>query len=273
MAGIIRKKPTPSAPVESGTNSNVSDDWEDAPSEITRKIVHMDIIGEEGTGRTSLALSAPGPIAFINADEKIQGIVQPHVQAGKKIKVASFGFVASGSPEEVAASANPVWSKVKNWHRDSLSFARSTVVDTGTETWELLRLARFGTLKPEGRMDALYGPVNAEYRTLIKQFRMQDRTNLITIHQVKEKYKEGVKDGRKFSVATGQMVRAGFKEMGYLADIVVRTGKDITTNTFTARIEKGWYNAQVEGMVLENEDIRFSYILSLITGLDEEEFQ
>lgn len=259
--------------IQSSTSSasTTSDGWEDAPSELEKRTVHMDIVGPEGTGRTRLALTAPGPIALINADEKIQGVVQPFVRSGKKIKVATFGFQASDDYKDTAIRASEVWSKVAGWHKDALNFARSCVVDTATESWEMLRLARFGTLKPEGRVDNLYGPVNAEYRSLIKKFRGQDSTNLITIHQEKEKYKESIQAGKKVSVATGTMVRAGFKEMGYLADIVVQTSKE--DGKFFATITKGWFNATVEGMVLEDDDIRFSYILSLITGLDEEEFQ
>lgn len=258
-----------------------SSDWEDAPDEITRRHIHMDIYGPEGTGRTSLALSAPGPVALINADEKIHGITQPHTAAGKRIRIATFGFVASNDLQDTANRASVVWNKVVGWSKDSRSWARSCIHDTSTETWEVLRLARFGTLKPEGRMDNLYGPVNAEYRGLHKEFRLTDTTNLITIHQVKEKYKEGVKDGKKFSVATGTFVRAGMKEVGYWADVVIRTGKRVEkdgTTVFTATIEKGWYNAMVEGTTFESTDlssgdISFPTIMELITGKDASEWR
>ena len=256
-----------------GTANDVgdgSDGWQDAPTEITRRVVHMDIIGPEGSGKSRLALTAPGPMAYINSDEKIEGVVQPFARQ-KRIRIATYGFIASGDRQDDVNRASAVWGKVKGWMRDSVNWARTTVFDTGTEGWEMCRLANFGELNPKGnRMDALYGPVNAEFRGVFKQFRLQETANLITLHQVKDHYIDKVKDGRQVSINTGTTKRAGFKEFGYMADVVVRMNK--VDGVFTATIEKGWYNATVEGLTLENDDIRFSLIMSLITGLDESEW-
>lgn len=235
-------------------NTGDASGWEEASSEFTERVVFMDILGSSGTGRTTLALTAPGPVALINADEKINGVVQPHVRQGKRIRVATFGFAGGAADrQETAQAAAAIWDRVTNWMSDSMGWAKSTILDTGTESWELIRLARFGELNPKGRIDSNYGPVNAEFRGMFKQFRMAGISNLITIHQVKDEYLDRMVNGKLTSSRTGREIRAGFKEFQYMADVVVRTGRDPLTNQFTAVIEKGWFNAQSEGTVFTGQ--------------------
>lgn len=266
-AARARKAAQASAPV--------SGEWVEASDEFTQRTVLMDIIGPEGTGRTRLALTAPGPIALINADEKVEGIVQPFVREGKKIKIATFGMTATSDKQATLTQGEQVWGRVRGWLTDSMGWAKTTVVDTATEGWELCRLANFGELNPKGnRMDRLYGPVNAEFRAAFKQFRIVGKSNLVTIHQTKDHYVDKMKDGVLQSVNTGTTKRAGFKEFGYIADVVLRTGKSVVGGdiVFTATIEKGWWNATTEGLTFEGEDCRFSYIMSIITETEESEW-
>ena len=268
-------KPKSTAVTATGATVKTSDDWVDATTEFTQRTCIMDIIGAEGTGRTRLALTAPGPIALINADEKINGIVQPFVRKGKSIKVATFGLTATNDKQATLTAAEMVWAKVRGWMNDSRRWARTTVFDTATEGWEVCRLANFGELNPKGnRMDRLYGPVNAEFRSTFKAFRIAGVNNLITIHQVKDHYIDKIVNGEQKSINTGTTKRAGFKEFGYIADVVIRTGKRLERGetVFTATIEKGWMNTQLEGVTLEGNDIRFPYILSLITETEESEW-
>ncbi len=243
--------------------------WTDAPVTIDRNVVFMDIIGPEGSGRTTLALTAPGPIAYLHAAEKKDGIIEPFARI-KKIREFNFGGVFRGSTADASKAANAVWVNYMACFSDAFNWAKTIIVDTNTEAWELLRLARFGELNPKGRTEALYGPVNAEWRSQYKQFRKQNRTNVITIHQVKDKYVDKMVNSKLQSVNTGTTIRAGQKEIGYLADVVVRTGRG-PNREFLATIEKGWYNAGgTEGIELENELVTFPYIMNLITDKGEE---
>lgn len=76
--------PKPGGGFTDQSNLNVSADWEEVDDEVdyTRGAV-IDIIGPEGTGRSTLALTMGGPIAYINSDEKIDGIIQPVARTGK----------------------------------------------------------------------------------------------------------------------------------------------------------------------------------------------
>lgn len=249
--------------------------WEDAPTEFVRRFTHMGIYGDTGTGRTSLALTAPGPIGLAHTAEKIDGVVQQHSKE-KVIRVVNFGGVFSGSPQQIAEQANPKWEALKvAWNDGVDNWAKTVVMDTDTEAWEILRLARFGTLAPKGRMDNLYGPVNAEWRGVIKRHRLTERCNVITIGQAKDEYIEKKTDKGSMGQRTGRTVRAGQKEIPYMADVIVRTHKTYADDggvVFSAVIEKGWFNAFIEGMEVFGDEVRFSYIMSLVTETDEEEW-
>jgi len=231
----------------------------------------MEIYGDTGTGRTTLALTAPGPIALIHASEKIEGIIQPFAR-DKEIRLFDFGVDLSGARghEAVADEADKVWGAMSDAIYDAYEWARTIIIDTHTEAWELIRLARFGDLKPSGgRIDANYGPVNAEWRSLFKHFRHQDGTNLIAVGQTKDEYRES-KSG--MGQRTGKTIRAGQKDVHYLADVIVRTERDIIANTFTSKVEKGWWNAFSEGLEFDNEDSRFGYVMAIVAESDEEEW-
>lgn len=269
---MIRRKSEAPAPVSTSAGAIMSGGWEDAKADFEIDVVHIDIVGPEGSGKTRLALTMPGPIGLINADEKIKGVVEPFVKEGKRIRVFTFGFVGSSDVQETAQRASALWANVRNKVLDTQNWAQTCVADTGTECWELARLGYFGTLLPKGRMDNLYGPVNNDFRTLWKSFRVDKRCNLVTLHQVKDEYLDKVVQGKKESLRTGKVVRAGFKEMGAMANVVIYTSKEMTNDgktTFNATVTKGWFNAQLEGTTFSDEDARLPYILSEITGLPE----
>ena len=272
---IIRK------PGQQGVKPQI-DMWEPAPSEFIQRCVFMDIMGSESSGKTTLALSAPGPIALIHANEKINGVVQPWVRKGKIIKVHRYGFVASKDPQETATRAQPVWLAARQAAEDAYGWARSTVLDTGTNYWEMIRLARFGTLNPKGRnMGHLYTAVNNEFRTILAhKYRNQERTNIITIHQTGDKWINKMVEGQMQGFNTGVPERKGMKEIGFMCEVGLHCWKNIEDGTYHTTINKGWFNGAVEGMDLTDElmvqmgysGMNFSGIMGFITQTDELEW-
>ena len=238
-------------------------EWTEVGTEIDRRTVFMQVYGLTNTGRTSLALTAPGPIALIHASEKLEGVAQAAVRAGKKVRQISFGRALRGSHDDIIKQATVKVDAMSAAWYDALGWARTIILDTHTEAWEMMRMAEFGTTTPKGVVKALYGPLNSKWRSLFKAFRDQDRCHIVAIGQAKEKY---VNDK-----PTGKYEQAGQREMRFLADVILRTGRG-KDGSFTAKVEKGWWNAHSEGLELENEDIRFSYLMSLITDTEEEEW-
>lgn len=268
---MVGKKPTGTTSTQSVSGGSSSGSggagplWTKAGTEITRRVAFVQIYGETGTGRSSLALSAPGPIALMHADEKLDGIVEPFTSKGKDVQLHNFGGTFSGSTEQIAQQANAAYMKFMEAWNDAFRWARTIVLDTHTELWELLRLARFGKLAQVKPIH--YGPVNAEWQSIFKAFRRQDRCNLICIGKIRERY---VNDK-----PTGVMEQAGQKEFNYLGDIRVRMDKDVVDGglSFTGTIEKGWFNAAAEGIELTDDQLEWGQLLELVTEIPAEEWQ
>lgn len=261
---VMIKKATPSIAPSSGGKGGIK--WNDVSDEITRRVVHLQLYGDTGTGRTSVALTAPGPIALMHADEKIDGIVEPVVAAGKKIRTYNFGGTFSGSSDQIANQANAALTEFYRAWADAFTWARTVILDTHTELWELLRLARFGKLAQVKPIH--YGPVNAEWQSIFKAFRRQDRANLICVGKIREKYDKNDKP-------TGKMEQAGQKDFGYLSDIRIRCDKSLTKHgvKFSGTIEKGWFNASIEGTEIPGEMLTFPEILEIVTDIPSSEWE
>lgn len=190
-----------------------------AKEAVKRRLI-MALDGKEKSGKSDFALrDTPAPIAVINTDIGLDGVIQKF-QHDKEIHKSDhiLSFPAGGDAKAIATKADAVWIKAKRDYFGALEAGvRTLVIDTATELWEILRLARFGKLTQV--MPHHYGPVNAEFRNLID--RAYDyNSNVILIHKLKKEYKEG-KDGK--GSPTGRYERAGFNDTGYRVQINART--------------------------------------------------
>ena len=241
--------------------------WEEAPTHLTRNCVCMSIFGATGTGKTSLALTAPGPIAILHSAEKLEGIIQSPAQE-KEIRVHNFGCNLPKDMNKAAKVASGALSDFKACLEDAYTWARTIIIDTHSDLWELLRYARFGTLAPRGHIASMYAPVNAEWSAMLKMFKHQSTANLILIGMTGEAYKN--------DKPTGKMKMVGQKNVPYYSDVIIELERNILKKNeadFVATIQKGWWNATVEGLEIEDEDIEFPYLMSLITESEEEKWQ
>lgn len=165
----------------------------------------MSISGLEKQGKTHFALTAPGPIAIFSTDIGDEGVVEK--VKGKEIQILDVARVGNETPVEEAAAE---FERFKTAYTAILRDGdfKTIVLDTATEIWELLRMARFGKLTQV--MPYQYGPVNAEYRHLIRDAYGYDK-NLILLHKMKPMY---VNDKR-----TADYERAGFGDTGFLVQV------------------------------------------------------
>lgn len=169
-------------------------------------------------GKTHFAMTAPGPIAVVGLDTGTREVASKFLD--QKELICSYHKVTgkTASLADTQAHADQEWEAVK----DSIIAAtnhpkvRTLVVDTGTEVWELLRLARFGKLeqvKPHH-----YGPVNKEMRDLVKGAYDRDDLNVIWVHKLKKQYAQNKKGDDSW---TGGYDLAGYSDMPYIADITL----------------------------------------------------
>ncbi len=253
--------------------------WEEMPDRQTKpkRGIMINIDGAEGTGKTSLALTLAkiGMIAYIDTDQSIDRAQRPAMPKGKKFqaKLIPIRYRAGINPETIKATCLPAWKQAKNAsHEAAKDWAKGGVIaDSATELWEILRLGVFGTLTPQGRTDRLYGPLNSEFRQWLRTVNRVYMKHLVCINQMKDQYKEGKTKGE--SVKTGELERVGFKELGYLADMTLRTFKE--DGVFKVRIEMcklAPNGPALEGTELEDDDVDLVKILAMVTGTEEEEW-
>lgn len=225
-------------------------------------------------GKTEFGLTMPGPLAIINLDEGLDGVIQEH-QEKKEIYVAghrsSLVEVKSmdGTSKAIAEVAMKEWVKVKAEYIESLSDGsiRSVFVDTGTELYELVRLAYFGKLTQV--MPHQYGIVNKEMKTLI-DLAYDSEKNVLFSHRLRREY---VNDK-----ATQNYELAGWKDMGFEAQIVIQQWKEpkeeypdrYHLTLMDCRIRSG---AHLEGEDLQGEMVNFPTLAGLIFGSASEEWE
>lgn len=207
--------------------------------------------GREKHGKSSFGFSAPGPIAYFNFDFGDEGVIQKFTSS-KQIYTKQFKF-SRGQPTDKYIT---MWEDfIQSYHQAmDHSQVRSVLIDTATEAWELLRLARFGRLAQIKPFH--YGPVNAEYTALIRE--AYDSTkNLILLHKLKPEYVDD-----KF---TGNYIPAGFSNTGFLVQVNVDLYRDGYGGDFFMRIRDCRQNALIGGEELPVFDI--SETFNMLAGL------
>jgi hypothetical protein len=188
-----------------------------------RRIV-VAIDGRERQGKTHFCLTAPGPIVYLDFDMGGEGVVEKAQAKGKTI-IRTAPFVAR-PPETTSEDVQEL--SVIEWERFKKSYdafltkpalmvgkekvkARTIIIDTGTEMYELLRLAWFGKLVQVPTFK--YRETNAVMRDIVRSA-LESDVNVILTHKMKAEWKKGAGDEKQSK--SGAYERAGFEEMGHL---------------------------------------------------------
>jgi hypothetical protein len=226
-----------------------------ANSVVKRRLI-LSIEGLEGCGKTRFTLTAPAPIAFINFDWGLEGLVESF-QDQKAIYVATVSLNTSGKREEILQAAEQELSKVERNYQTALKQARTIVIDTGSELWELLRLAAFGKL--DKVMPHQYAEVNQQMTRLIKLAYDSD-ANLILTHRLKEQW---INDKK-----TGLYEFAGMKDIPFLVQAHARMWN--AEDGYHLKVGKCRQNAGVVGLELVNGMITFPTLAGFVFPESEE---
>lgn len=195
-----------------------------------KKRMVVAVEGREKDGKTSFAISAPAPIAIFNLDTGLEGVIEK-VAYEKEIIQCEVDYRDATNANEWVK----MWEHVKKSYYNALnSNVRTIVMDTASEMWELVRLARFGKLTQV--MPHHYGPVNTEFRDLIRAVYKTDK-NLVLLHKLKEEY---INDKK-----TGRYERAGFKDVAYQVQINLRVWRRQGEEEETGRGRKNVLTADI----------------------------
>lgn len=231
--------------------------------ELPRRLI-ASVAAKEKKGKTHFALTAPKPIGFINLDVGLEGVINKfdprdiHVSSYSKDTATMKDVV---NPTESAKKAEAVYDKVVRDYRYSIAHFRTTVVDTGSEFYELLRIARFGKLMQVKSHH--YGPVNAEWGALVKEAYNYEG-NVIWLHRLKEQWVNEL-DAMKKEVSrkTGEWEVAGQKDMGFLVQVNCRLDRS-ADGEFELTVTNSRHNPAVDGMRLEGDMVNFAELAQMV---------
>lgn len=214
----------------------------------------VSVTGREKMGKSNFGLTAPGPMALFDLDHNLEGLMEKFTP----LKKIHYIDIADTSTVDEAVRE---WDKFKRAWVGVLNdkSVRSVVIDTATEAWERIRLARFGKLSQV--MPMHYGPVNAEFRKLLRDARDAGGKNVVLLHKAKAVY---VNDKR-----TGDYERAGYGETGFLVQVNVRVYRDpydVDTGPgdFHMVVENCTQNPEIQGMDLVGPMVNFSTLAQLV---------
>lgn len=239
------------------------------PTKTKRRIISVE--GLEKCGKTHFALTAPGPIAFFNFDNGMEGVVDKFCDgtvANKDILYVDYSLPPSEFDERPNPNGNPKFLEVWRGFWEDFNRAlkspdiRTLIVDTATECWEILRMGRFGKLTQV--MPHNYGPVNAEYESLHKRAYDTDKI-VILLHKYRQEF---LKD--KW---TGKYERAGYSKIGYVVQDIIRTHREEGTADFSSTVIMSRKNIDKIGSVYEGELSNFPFVIADITGTDPSDWE
>lgn len=248
----------------------------------TGKALVCSVDGLEKQGKDHFGLTGPGPVCIISTDIGVDGVVQKF-QKVKEIYIAHYrlGFEGNAKKrsledmQEIASICDKTWSNItRDYHQALDDGARTIICDTGTDLWEILRMARFGKLTQV--MPHHYGPVNAEFDAFIKAAyddQGQARANVIFLHKLKEEWKNGA-DGK--GTRTGEYKRAGFAGMAFAVQVNAVVWRDAedpkVPSCFHCTIQDCRHDPSLNQMDLQGEECNFPTLAAMVLGADVEDF-
>lgn len=235
-------------------------------SESKRRII-VNIEGEEKSGKNHMGFSyTGGPIYLHSFDIGDEGVVDKFVEGGEywykgrpEVYVAEYALEVQpgeASAKAVAESAGKLWDGFVANYKDSIESTRDNdglvLCDTGTEMWELLRLASFGKLTQV--MPHHYGPVNAEFRDLIRF--AYEGSNVAFLHKLVDEWENYTgSDGKEKGRKTGNKTRKGFSDMPFLVQANVmcwREDREGGGSDFFAQVRDCRQNPDLNNVVINN---------------------
>lgn len=225
--------------------------FDDERKEEPRRLITC-LSGREKTGKTHFALTAPGPIFFINIDIGTEGVVGKFQDQGKQILMYDVRVPKTATKEIYV----PMWENLKTvFQKVYTAHSGSVVVDTDTEVYELARLAKFGKLSQV--MPQNYTEVNNEYREVLR-LAYDSPMNSIFIHKMKPKY---INNAR-----TNDYEPSGFGDMEYNSQINVICYREDGESgpEFSCFIKDCRQNPNIGGQVLRGPLCNFEFLLGLV---------
>lgn len=229
----------------------------------TPKGILASVEGLQKCGKTRLGLTMPGTLYILNLNFGLEGVIEEFIEAGRTVYVQDIQVPLSkdlpGQPFTLLSSA-----AADQWRKAILSLQEalkdpditSIFIDTASELWDLLRIARLGKLAQV--MPVQYAAVNAEFRQLL-QLLLCSGKNVLLSHKVKPEY---VNDQK-----TNRFERSGFGDTGFDVQVELRADRDpkaVGDDQFTLTFMDCRGNKNLKGETLRGADANFLKVVSSI---------
>ncbi len=254
---------------------------------LTKRRLICAIAGGPGSGKTTFALSAPGPIAYMDVNEGgYEGVMDPFVEDGKEIVVNTYNYnhlIRKNDFQATAEAVNEVWSRFVRDYKNAVKSFRSVVVDTADRPWEMLRLARFG--KAAEIPPFLYRVLNPEFERLV-DWAKDGNANVIFLVRTKREYVNTFKmiNGEQKEVSnpavnkdgSPKMQWTGYKALPFLVHMdaeMTWTPRDGFTMTVGTKCRQ---NAALRGKTIDLPEqlLTFPQVASLVfKGTEPEDWE
>ena len=202
---------------------------------VPRRLV-CSIEGLDKTGKSHLAMSAPGPIVYVDLDVGTEGVIQKCQQDYLIYKVEQPKRL--GSSGELMDKFKDVWNDIQTQVASALSIGSGTlVIDTFTELYDICRLAHFGKMAQV--QPHQYSVCYADMREIIR-LANASKMNVILLHRM----------GADFN--TGELTFQGWKQVPSEVQAVLRTQRSDTDSgpVFSAEVRTCRHKPEMMGKVL-----------------------
>lgn len=227
------------------------------------KGILITVDGLQKTGKTTFGLSMPDPVFVLNLNLGLTGVIEKPATEGKTFYVKdvqipytkelpgqAFTVLSQAASEQYRAAILLLMEALKEPE------VKSVFIDTGSELWDLLRIARLGKLTQV--LPVQYASVNAEFRQLLQTFLVSGK-NVVLSHKVKPEY---VNDQK-----TNRFERAGFGDVGFDVQVELRSDRDpkaTGNDQYTLTFGDCRANKDLKGHILRGKDCNFLNVVSLI---------
>lgn len=252
----------------------------------------LSIYGQEGSGKTRLAATAPDPIGLLALDKKSKRTFQKIAEAmGKQVVVNKEDYITGKDAIKLAmldSDDKKQRDEIKKFYGDLFQKVMNTglalashpsietiVIDTATQLWDWIMFSHFGRRNQVESYQR--GAPNQDMIDLINALKTK---NLILIHRASEEWKdtgEVDKEGRKKQGPSGKFKAEGFTKMGYFATAIIELVNAPKAaepdDKFKMRIVRCQVNALLEGQnmdeySLKGEGITWDNLMTVIGSDD-----
>ena len=224
-----------------------------------RRRVVASIEGKEGTGKTFLACTADGPIIYFDIDIGTEGVVEQFQDGSNGITPRRILRKRIRIPKgESKDTYESLWNEVWQMAETAYKLKRGAVIwDTGSELYELCRLARYGKLAQVP--PHYYQLANNDWRDFARLAYDSDMSTIL-IHKVKPVW---VNNNR-----TNEYEPSGFSETPYMVQVRLSTFRNQTDDgaVFGFKILKCRPKDSLVGETVAGPMSSFPFLLNLIYG-------